>query len=551
VAAKVYGTAERVDWLNAVTMFGADPTGATDSAPAIQDALSAAPAGQVVYIPDGTYMLSGPLTPPPGVQIVMGLAGYDPAAWGDAASGAVLKPAASFSGAAVFLFGDVSNALTQGPSIYGGAIDGSALVATVDGIRATGPVSATVLRDFFIAGVTGVGINCVIDSSASGNQYPYGWHCYHVRIHNTGQQGIVLPNHSDATWIDVHTLGTTGHGWSIPAPCPNSRFVGCKAEWTGAGKDGFHLSGTWGSGTGSGGMVFTGCSTDRNDNNGFYCSAAGDVPILITGCMFRRDGRNGGSGGGGYAGINLAGSALPVIIGPVTVWPGVDDNGSGASSPQYGLALGAGTANVDVRSGYIQGVSAPITSGTGLANVNIDPRAMLASGASSSPALTSQPQSTAIAAEVDVTNTTTETTVVSLALPGGLLAAGSTWRISARGTIQVAATSGTLTFRPYIGGTAAAQAAQMASQGSAGGPVSFWAEFLVTVRTAGSSGTYLAHGAGEIELPSRVNLSTSSLATAAVDTTAAAPVIKLTAQWAAASASNALAVSIASISRVS
>jgi len=48
-----------VDWLNAVTAYGADPTGGSDSTTAIQNALSAIPAGGgTVYLPAGTYLLN-------------------------------------------------------------------------------------------------------------------------------------------------------------------------------------------------------------------------------------------------------------------------------------------------------------------------------------------------------------------------------------------------------------------------------------------------------------------------------------------------------------
>ena len=64
-----------VDWLNVVTQFGADPTGAADSTTAIQNAINAAAfvsasdasgilgaAQATVYIPGGTYLISsGPL----------------------------------------------------------------------------------------------------------------------------------------------------------------------------------------------------------------------------------------------------------------------------------------------------------------------------------------------------------------------------------------------------------------------------------------------------------------------------------------------------------
>ena len=48
---------------NAVTEYGADPTGTTDSTAAIQNAINNARSGQVVYIPEGTYRIAGNITP--------------------------------------------------------------------------------------------------------------------------------------------------------------------------------------------------------------------------------------------------------------------------------------------------------------------------------------------------------------------------------------------------------------------------------------------------------------------------------------------------------
>ena len=55
--------ASRVDWLNVVTMFGADPTGTADSTAAIQAAADALPAeGGVVYLPAGTFKVESTVT---------------------------------------------------------------------------------------------------------------------------------------------------------------------------------------------------------------------------------------------------------------------------------------------------------------------------------------------------------------------------------------------------------------------------------------------------------------------------------------------------------
>ena len=51
-----------LDWLNVVTQFGADNTGAADSTSAIQAAISALPStGGVVYLPAGTYKITSTL----------------------------------------------------------------------------------------------------------------------------------------------------------------------------------------------------------------------------------------------------------------------------------------------------------------------------------------------------------------------------------------------------------------------------------------------------------------------------------------------------------
>ena len=59
VSAGAYSQLFAVDWLNAVTMFGADSTGATDSTTAINNALAAVRSeGQTVYLPAGTYLVN-------------------------------------------------------------------------------------------------------------------------------------------------------------------------------------------------------------------------------------------------------------------------------------------------------------------------------------------------------------------------------------------------------------------------------------------------------------------------------------------------------------
>jgi len=54
---------------NAVTDYGADPTGVADSTRAVQNAINNTPIGQVAYVPSGTYRISGNITPRSNVTL--------------------------------------------------------------------------------------------------------------------------------------------------------------------------------------------------------------------------------------------------------------------------------------------------------------------------------------------------------------------------------------------------------------------------------------------------------------------------------------------------
>ena len=132
----------------------------------------------------------------------------------------------------------------------------------------------------------------------------------------------------------------------------------------------------------------------------------------------------------------------------------------------------------------------------------------------------------------------TAATIISAVVPTGeLLRAGSTFRITVRGTVKVAPTSGTLTFKPFVGPTAAAQTFVMPTQTTAA-TVPFYLEVNATVQTAntaGSKGKYVSNGYGRIEFSTAevltATLTTTGITTAEVDTDADSPVVKLTATW--------------------
>lgn len=159
------------------------------------------------------------------------------------------------------------------------------------------------------------------------------------------------------------------------------------------------------------------------------------------------------------------------------------------------------------------------------------------------------------AAQVAVTNTTTATDLITATLPAGKLYAGASFRVELNGTVQTSTTaSSSLTFTPFIQGTALAQTAVMASTGTANAASAFKLELVFTVRTTGATGTAIAKPYGAIHLATTgvVYLNSASATATTVNTLAAAGsnVLKVQATWGAASATNSLLVETATIERI-
>ncbi|WP_328657859.1 right-handed parallel beta-helix repeat-containing protein [Streptomyces sp. NBC_00334] len=336
------------DWLN-VKDFGAKGDNVTDDTAAIQAALDACLMGGIVYLPAGGYRTSAPLTIPPAVTLqsthtnlmtVVGLT--DPFCY--------IKPLATFEGTAVILLLDEIDGgystISAEHRILNVMIDGADLVATgVDGIRARGNIQNVGLRDVSIRRVTGAGVH----TEFNGGFYPYSWRLHRVMVDNCGWHGAVFEVMTDITLVDCQAIGNGASGFEI-SNAANSQMVACRAEWNVG--SGIHLTGDWAAGTGSGGMLVGDCSTDRNGQHGVLVDATGSPPIQIENLLTRRDGRNGGAGGGGYAGLACDGATVPVIVGLVTCYPGVDDDGSQENSPQYGARF-TGCTYVSVDAGFL------------------------------------------------------------------------------------------------------------------------------------------------------------------------------------------------------
>ncbi|MET9815337.1 glycosyl hydrolase family 28-related protein [Streptomyces sp. NPDC006355] len=368
------------DWLN-VRDFGAQGDNVTDDTAAIQAALAACPMGGVVYLPAGAYRTSAPLTIPPAVTLqgthtnLMAVVGLvDPPCY--------IKPLASHSGGAVIRFLDAAtggySTISAEHRILNVMIDGSAYIGPgMDGIRADGNVQNVALRDVTIRQVTGAGIN----TGQNAGFFPYSWRLHRVMVDNSGWHGFAVQVMTDVTMIDCQAIGCGANGFEINNAA-NSQMIGCRAEWN--DNNGIHVTGDWATGTGSGGMLIGDCSTDRNGHNGVLVDAVGNGPIQISNLHTRRDGRNNGAGGGGYAGLKVDAATIPVIVDMVTCYPGTDDDGSQTNSPQYGVRI-EDSALVVVEAGTLHAATTAWSDGGGNTVLRRGPNIVERTGSTAAP----------------------------------------------------------------------------------------------------------------------------------------------------------------------
>ncbi|GAA3057354.1 hypothetical protein GCM10020229_81320 [Kitasatospora albolonga] len=364
-------------WLDVTAApYGAAGDGSTDDTAAVNSALAACPVGGVVLLPPGVYATSAPLVVPPGVTL-RGSHGTHL----DLLACSV-RPLASFTGDAVIRFVDRATGgypvVSNEQRLTEVTVDGSRLPAgnTVAGIRALGHVHGVVLQDVAVFRVGGNGVTASYNSSGIA----YSWRGTRVVANACGGFGFNL-SMTDCTWIDLEAIGCGKSGFYVNNAA-NSHFVSCRAEWN--GHHGFEFTGAWTTGNGAGGCSATNLSTDRNAYNGVLVNATGTGPLVLNGLMLRRDGRNGGAGGGGYAGFQALGTTLPVAVSGLAVFPGTDDGGANASTPQYGLAV-TNSSFVSVSGGYLQAAEAPVLDGGGNGLLRLDPGLGLATGPTSAP----------------------------------------------------------------------------------------------------------------------------------------------------------------------
>ena len=333
------------DWLNVVDQYGADPSGATDSTAAIQAAIAACPPGGVVYLPAGRYVVAQPLViSGAGIRLQGSHAGNSGYGAGGS-NAAIIDAAATFSGTAI-----IDTNLQPDFSMRDLNVHGSQLATgTVMGIFLNGgtnsgaPVGA-LLENIVVGRMPGTGIQV----RAKGTIMRHVG-VFHAGASTGAGSGFDI-SAPDSWYTNCLSAGHATSGWAISG-ANNTTFTACRAEDGAAATDGAGFVLTM---TGMfGGISFDQCTTDLNSGDGFVVSGVtGNGVIQLNGCEFRRDGNNGGAGGGGFSGIKVTSTAVPVLIAGTTVTARQGDSG-GTDAPLYGLTMTGSSGYVSVNGAYL------------------------------------------------------------------------------------------------------------------------------------------------------------------------------------------------------
>ncbi|MEU6765909.1 glycosyl hydrolase family 28-related protein [Streptomyces sp. NPDC046853] len=347
------------DWLNVKSRpYDALGNGVADDTAAIRAAINAAGVGGVVYFPKGVYRISGTLDLPRGVTLMgshsnlmvgPGMADEDFPCY-------IQALPSMTTGAMIQIIGDADGthpAINGEQRILNLMLDGSKVTTgNLDGIYAKGNVQNVVMRDVCVRKMPNNGI---ITGANAKEEMPYSWRLHSVMVDNCKANGIVFDKQTDLTMFDVQVIGCWATGIKL-INSANTILEACRAEWNGG--HGFWITGAWGNWPGSGSMTMNSCSTDRNGFDGVRVDATGNGPFLINALQTRRDGRNGGPGGGGYAGLALLNQA-PVVVTGLGCYVGTDDQGTANTSPQYGVRI-ANARDVNILGAYLHGATAGV-----------------------------------------------------------------------------------------------------------------------------------------------------------------------------------------------
>jgi len=361
--------------------YNATGDGVTDDTIAIQNAIAACREGQIVFFPAADYMTSSPLH----LFRNQTLQGTHTARWPyDGGNPSTIKSTASFIGTAMLLIQDMEQAgLAQeqdGIRIRNMSFDNNNVGSTIDCILTSGQVRDFAMTDVTLSQATGSGLHSIGYTRAGGYVHPKGFNLHRCVSWFCHNNGFSLNDTTDSILFDCLAVANFANGFFLTG-AGECQYFSCRSVFNGA--SGFVYTGIH---TGS---VFVSCTTDRNDKNGFVMSATGAYSVVFFGFQARRDGKNGtpGAGGGGYAGLSVQGTigtlASPVVINGMIQSTGVNDDGTGAVSPQYGISS-TYCRFLSVK-GNLWGVTASYNDGGGNTTVRFDPTNFYTTGPPTSP----------------------------------------------------------------------------------------------------------------------------------------------------------------------
>lgn len=324
------------DIYKSVKDYGAKGDGTTDDTAVIRAALSDLGEGETLFFPAGVYIISGKLT----LKRNQTIQGVHAPRWAyNTGTPSAIKAKAGFADDCLIYIPDkgILNAAdeTDGGRLHHISIDGDRVGTNIDGIKFEGQCRDWQLWDVSVSNCTGSGIRVIgYNRAGVGYMHSKGFAFHRVAVYYSYNNGISFNDVTDSILFDCLTVSNFANGYYMTGSGEN-QFFSCRAVFNGA--NGFVYTGNHTGG------IFSSCTTDRNDKHGFLISATGAYPVILYGLISRRDGKNANNGGGGYAGVRIAGTvgnlASPVWISGLVQSTGVDDGGGGTLTPQYGVSV--------------------------------------------------------------------------------------------------------------------------------------------------------------------------------------------------------------------
>lgn len=295
----------RTDWLNVVTQYGADPTGANDSTTIIQDVLSGFPStGGVAYLPGGTYKISSELTIPSYVTLL------------GAGTGATVisQTAANTHGLYSVDTNGISaqNLTVAGPGDSAGTGDGVYVAISENSASASNSFSNLLIKNFGNDAFYGNGL---ITSSFQN-----------VEVESCAENGFDLVDCTSLAMAGCYARSVSGYGYFLDG-LAYTALSGCASD---GGSIGYFLEGCLGVGmtacgaesqTGAAGYKISGASTNITLSS-CYNRVNPGVAFLVTGsslnvvliaCMERSP------GAGATASFETDSGSTAVVIAPTYV----------------------------------------------------------------------------------------------------------------------------------------------------------------------------------------------------------------------------------------